>query len=95
MSLDGQELPWDGKAFRLTEEKDLIIPSSAVPTSQTFTLETKVKILPEKNLELSGFYRSGSAFCSQCEAEGFRRITFYLDRHVDHVPSVCMYTYHA
>lgn len=38
----------------------------------------QVLIRPEKNLELSGFYKSGSAFCTQCEAEGFRRITFYL-----------------
>lgn len=40
----------------------------------------QVKIRPEKNFELSGLYKSGSAYCTQCEAEGFRRITYYLDR---------------
>lgn len=40
----------------------------------------QVRIRPDTNFELSGFYRSGSAYCTQCEAEGFRRITYYLDR---------------
>lgn len=35
---------------------------------------------PERNFELSGLYKSGSCFTTQCEAEGFRRITFYIDR---------------
>ncbi len=39
-----------------------------------------MRIRPDTNFELSGFYRSGSAYCTQCEAEGFRRITYYLDR---------------
>ena len=43
-------------------------------------LPTQVRIRPDTNFELSGFYRSGSAYCTQCEAEGFRRITYYLDR---------------
>lgn len=45
-----------------------------------FTLETEVWISPEKNTELSGLYMSGGRFCTQCEAEGFRRITFWPDR---------------
>lgn len=45
-----------------------------------FTLETVVEIEPHKNTELSGLYRSGNTFCTQCEAEGFRRITYFLDR---------------
>ena len=43
-------------------------------------LETLVRIAPEKNTPLSGLYTSGGGFFTQCEAEGFRRITFFLDR---------------
>lgn len=50
------------------------------PNLETFVMETKVKIHPEKNFTLDGLYKSGSIFCTQCEAEGFRRITFYQDR---------------
>jgi aminopeptidase N len=39
-----------------------------------------VKIHPESNTALEGLYKSGKMFCTQCEAEGFRKITYYLDR---------------
>lgn len=45
-----------------------------------FLLETLVSIDPTANTELSGLYVSGGRFCTQCEAEGFRRITYFLDR---------------
>ena len=45
-----------------------------------FVLESEVEIAPERNTRLEGLYRSGGMFCTQCEAEGFRRITWYLDR---------------
>ena len=45
-----------------------------------FVLETEVEIAPEKNTALEGLYRSGAMFCTQCEAEGFRKITWFLDR---------------
>jgi aminopeptidase N len=45
-----------------------------------FTLEIETRISPETNTELSGLYTSSGRFCTQCEAEGFRRITYYLDR---------------
>ncbi|GAJ70778.1 membrane alanine aminopeptidase N [Vibrio sp. JCM 18904] len=45
-----------------------------------FELEIVTKIDPEANTALEGLYKSGGAFCTQCEAEGFRRITYYLDR---------------
>ncbi|OGT37504.1 MAG: aminopeptidase N [Gammaproteobacteria bacterium RIFCSPHIGHO2_12_FULL_37_14] len=45
-----------------------------------FTLEITTKIFPDKNTALSGLYRSQKTYCTQCEAEGFRRITYYLDR---------------
>ncbi|MEM9683897.1 MAG: aminopeptidase N, partial [Pseudomonadota bacterium] len=45
-----------------------------------FTLETEVDIKPQENTALEGLYKSSGNFCTQCEAEGFRRITWYLDR---------------
>jgi aminopeptidase N len=45
-----------------------------------FTLEIKTRIYPQHNTTLSGLYTSGGNFCTQCEAEGFRRITYFLDR---------------
>lgn len=50
------------------------------PTRDSFTIDTSVKIHPETNTALEGLYKSGSMFCTQCEAEGFRKITYYLDR---------------
>ncbi len=50
------------------------------PPSQPFVLEIETEIDPAANLKLMGLYRSGSAYCTQCEAEGFRRITYFLDR---------------
>lgn len=44
-----------------------------------FELDITTKIFPQKNTALSGLYRSAKTFCTQCEAEGFRRITFYPD----------------
>jgi aminopeptidase N len=46
----------------------------------TFTLETEVEINPQENKALSGLYLSRKIFCTQCESEGFRRITYFLDR---------------
>jgi len=50
------------------------------PATETFTLDTSVKIHPETNTALEGLYKSSGMFCTQCEAEGFRKITYYLDR---------------
>ncbi|MEM5530369.1 aminopeptidase N [Gammaproteobacteria bacterium AS21] len=58
------------------DDKGLTIDS--VPTS--FELEVVTKIYPDKNTALEGLYRSEGMFCTQCEAEGFRRITFCQDR---------------
>lgn len=44
------------------------------------TVETVVRIHPESNTSLEGLYRSNGMFCTQCEAEGFRKITWYPDR---------------
>lgn len=45
-----------------------------------FTLEVQNKIHPETNTSLNGLYQSSGNFCTQCEAHGFRQITYYLDR---------------
>ena len=47
---------------------------------ESFDLEIVTKIYPEKNTRLEGLYKSGGTYCTQCEAEGFRRITYYPDR---------------
>jgi aminopeptidase N len=83
--LDGEKLRLvrveiDGRPLAdtdyLVEERTLRIAD--VP--DRFTLTTVVEIEPQNNTELSGLYRSGATFCTQCEAEGFRRITYFLDR---------------
>lgn len=50
------------------------------PTKAQFVLTTTVRIHPETNTALEGLYKSNKMFCTQCEAEGFRKITYYLDR---------------
>jgi aminopeptidase N len=46
----------------------------------SFSLKVVTRIYPQNNTQLSGLYRSNHLFCTQCEAEGFRRITYFLDR---------------
>ncbi|WP_017938403.1 aminopeptidase N [Zestomonas thermotolerans] len=50
------------------------------PKSESFVVSSSVRIHPELNTALEGLYKSGKMFCTQCEAEGFRKITYYLDR---------------
>jgi aminopeptidase N len=73
VALDGR--PLDGTAYTLDAER-LTIPG--VP--DRFTLETEVRIVPKQNSKLMGLFSSKDGFFSQCEAEGFRRITFFPDR---------------
>lgn len=71
--VDGRKL---GAAdYRLDEESLEIDP----PASH-FELEVETVIYPHRNTSLEGLYKSGSNFCTQCEAEGFRKITFFPDR---------------
>jgi aminopeptidase N len=84
--LDGDDLillgvKLDGKAlspgeYEATPDR---LTLAAVPDAP-FTLEIDTELNPSGNTQLSGLYRSGSAYCTQCEAEGFRRITYFLDR---------------
>lgn len=73
LSLDGRTLA--ASEYALTPETLTI---ATVPNSFRLTVVTRV--YPEKNTALEGLYRSGAMFCTQCEAEGFRRITWFLDR---------------
>jgi len=69
---DGQSV-----SFR-HEDSQLVIDNP--PASTSFTLEVRNTCAPEKNTQLSGLYTSASGLFTQCEAQGFRRITYFLDR---------------
>jgi aminopeptidase N len=71
--LDGATLP--ESAYALTE-RSLTIHTPP----QAFALETEADLRPQDNTALEGLYKSRGNFCTQCEPEGFRHITWYLDR---------------
>ncbi|MGB1012599.1 MAG: aminopeptidase N [Nannocystaceae bacterium] len=73
VTVDGRELTAADYVVDATSLTLLDFPARA-------TLVTEVRIKPQENTALSGLYRSGGTFCTQCEAEGFRRITYFLDR---------------
>ena len=73
LRIDGQDLAPD--AYVVDEEQ---LSIAEVPDE--FVLETEVRIDPLANTGLSGLYVSSGNFCTQCEAQGFRRITYFLDR---------------
>jgi aminopeptidase N len=50
------------------------------PPSQPFALDIETEVNPKENTKLSGIYMAGDILCTQCEAQGFRRITYFLDR---------------
>lgn len=60
------------------DAKGLKIAENLLPDE--FSLMIKTKIHPENNTRLEGLYKSGGTYCTQCEAEGFRRITYFPDR---------------
>jgi aminopeptidase N len=74
LALDGERL--GANRYRATAEGGLVI--EGVPN--VFALEVETKIDPQSNSALSGLYLSGGNFCTQCEPEGFRRITYFIDR---------------
>ncbi|WP_298190417.1 aminopeptidase N [uncultured Pseudomonas sp.] len=83
--LDGQQLellsvtlndrPLSAADYQLTDSHLTLQPDSA-----SFVIDSSVRIHPESNTALEGLYKSSGMFCTQCEAEGFRKITYYLDR---------------
>ena len=74
LALDGKPLPSD--SFLATPERLTI----AQPPNRPFELTIETSVDPTANTQLMGLYRAGSTYCTQCEAEGFRRITYFLDR---------------
>jgi aminopeptidase N len=85
LNLDGEKLELLGIKYNDHEilagnytitEKGLSLPV----TDESFILEITTRINPDENTSLDGLYRSSGNYCTQCEAEGFRKITYYLDR---------------
>ena len=86
LTLDGDELslvslaldgaPLDASAYSVTPSALTLL----APPRGRFKLRIETRLAPAANTKLMGLYRSGSAYCTQCEAEGFRRITYFLDR---------------
>ena len=85
LRLDGERLvpvrlALDGVALDLTADATgLTVPATLIPEGR-FTFEAEVEIDPAANTALEGLYISNGMYCTQCEAEGFRKITFYPDR---------------
>ncbi|WP_150047334.1 aminopeptidase N [Methylomonas rhizoryzae] len=75
IDLDGTALSSD--AYLLTPE---FLTLHNVPQDGTFTVAIENRINPKANTALEGLYLSGSMLCTQCEAQGFRKITWFLDR---------------
>ncbi|MEO1100926.1 MAG: aminopeptidase N [Pseudomonadota bacterium] len=85
MRLDGEMLTLKDISIdnRALDESAYTIGDNFLEIGETpdaFTLRTVVEIAPSKNTALSGLYMSAGRFCSQCESEGFRRITYWPDR---------------
>ena len=73
----GSSSPQEGGEGRLFEHGlELAVPLHL----QDFVIEAVVQIEPHKNLACEGLYKTGSMFCTQCEAESFRKITYFIDR---------------
>src|SRR5215472_8905507 len=72
--LDGKPLPTE--SFVATPDRLTITQAPQRP----FELEIETVLDPSNNTKLMGLYRAGTTYCTQCEAEGFRRITYFLDR---------------
>lgn len=73
VKINGQTL--EVNQYQITPE-ELIVPN--VPDS--FVLEIETELQPQNNTSLEGLYKSNGIFCTQCEAQGFRKITYFFDR---------------
>ena len=86
LRLDGEHLKLDSIALngKALTPKDYIVDDTGLTLKKTakkpFTLDIVTFVNPEANTALQGIYRSRGVYCSQCEAQGFRRITYFLDR---------------
>ncbi len=82
--LDGAELLPDA-GYTIAQKPDgdhvmSIVPPVPPSPSQPFELKIQTRLRPDLNTKLEGLYRSSGTFCTQCEAQGFRRITWFPDR---------------
>ena len=75
-AIDGTDLSIDALSI---DDEALTVPANLVP-QDGFTWTAEVEISPETNTALEGLYMSNGMYCTQCEAEGFRKITYYPDR---------------
>ena len=75
LEIDGKRVNMEG--VEVTPDRLTI---KEPPKAKRFTVRIETDIDPEANKTLSGLYRSNGVYCTQCEAEGFRRITYFLDR---------------
>ena len=79
IALDGRDLDLHG-----TEAWNGVVTPDQftlhAPPNRSFVLEIETEVDAAANTRLMGLYRSGAAYCTQCEAEGFRRITYFPDR---------------
>jgi len=75
LTLDGK--PLGDNSYSVTPDQ---LEVTDLPDADRFTLEIVTEVNPTTNRQLSGLYRSSNVYCTQCEAEGFRRITYYYDR---------------
>jgi aminopeptidase N len=72
-AIDGQEVT------PIVDDLGMTLSAANLPNG-AFTLTTEVEIAPDGNTALEGLYMSNGMYCTQCEAEGFRKITYYPDR---------------
>ena len=83
--LDGEDLELlsvalDGRALAAAEYRVDESHLTIAQVPEAFTLETVVRFDPWKNTKLEGLYATKNGLVTQCEAEGFRRITYFIDR---------------
>ncbi len=85
--LDGDELSLTGLSINglSVDPKDYTATPQRLeirnlPNDQMFKLDIRTELAPASNSKLMGLYQSNGVYCTQCEAEGFRRITYFLDR---------------
>lgn len=77
-NLELTSLKLNGEDFKSYKKTEVGILLDNLP--EEFSLKIETKIYPQKNTSLEGLYKSGGIFCTQCEAEGFRKITYFMDR---------------
>ncbi len=86
LALDGDELALSSllvNGARPSEGAYAVTPQSLTlhePPARPFTLTIETRLNPSANTKLMGLYRSSGVYCTQCEADGFRRISYFLDR---------------